>query len=267
MSIWDKANIKKLGAGNMCGHKLKQRLAFLLVTFFTGLVNAAEINDVGFNVMPGDMVEIRVSMDTPPPSHKEFTTNNPARIAMDFAGVSSNLQKKTLNVGVGVTRSVTAVEAGGRTRLIVNLVEMTPYSTRIDGNDFVVTIGHATHSASSSSSSYTSSQSQYSPSKKKNSDDIVNVDFRRGEGGEGRVVIDLANTNLGIDLRKEGRTILADFVDARISDELIRKLDVVDFATPAKLISTSRVGNNVRLAIDTLNESPYWKNDFEKLYL
>jgi len=256
MIIWDNAKFKKLGAGIMASQKLKRCFAFIFVVF-SGALGAAEITNVGFNVMPGDKVEIRVSMDSPPPDYREFTTNNPARIAMDFSGVSTNLQKKTHNVGVGVTRSITAVEAGGRTRLVINLVEMAPYATRIDGNDLVVTVGHGTKVSSSNNSRVANTHAAEISSKKNNNNDITNIDFRRGEGGEGRVVIDLGNTNLGIDLRKEGRTILADFVDARIADELIRKLDVVDFATPAKLISTSRVGNNVRLAIDTLNEFEY----------
>lgn len=254
MSIRDNTKSKRTGAGVMASQKLKHCLAFIL-TIFVSVANAAEISNVGFNVLPGDKVEIRVSMDSPPPSFQEFTTNNPARIAMDFAGVTSKLDKKTHNIGVGVTRSVTAVEAGGRTRLVVNLVEMAPYSTRIDGNDLVVTVGYGTTptSAASTSPKVTSSSNSSASSSK----DITNIDFRRGENGEGRVIIDLGNTNLGIDLRKEGRTVLADFVDASIADELVRKLDVVDFATPAQLISTSRVGGNVRLAIETLNEFEY----------
>jgi len=257
MSIWDSTRLKKIGAGVMSSQKLKHCLAFVLV-MFTGVASGTEISNVGFNVMPGDKVEIRVSMDTPPPDFQEFTTNNPARIAMDFAGVTTNLTKKTHNVGVGVTRSVTAVEAGGRTRIVVNLVEMAPYSTRIDGNDLVITVGFGTTPNATNNTSVVSSSanSSTSPSQAQGKD-ITNIDFRRGENGEGRVIIDLGNTNLGIDLRKEGRTVLADFVDASIADELVRKLDVVDFATPAQLISTTRVGNNVRLSIDTLNEFEY----------
>lgn len=240
----------------MVSQKLRQCFVFVFV-MLVGAVNATEITNVEFSVMPGDKVEIRVSMDSPPPEFKEFTTINPARIAMDFAGVTTDLQKKTHNIGIGVTRSVTAVEAGGRTRLVINLVEMTPYSTRIDGNDLVVTVGFGTSSIAEDTGSIVAIQNQTSNVSSANGNDITNIDFRRGEGGEGRVIIDLGNTNVGIDLRKEGKTILADFIDARIADELIRKLDVVDFATPAKLISTRRVGNNVQLAIDTLDEFEY----------
>lgn len=264
MSIRDIINRKRLGVGVMTAQRFKRCLAFVCV-LFTGVLNAAEISNVGFNVMPGDKVEIRVTMDSPPPAFKEFTTINPARIALDFAGVSTNLAQKTLNVGVGVTRSITAVEAGGRTRLVVNLVEMTPYATRIEGNQLIITVGHGTEQISANSN-VVAAQSDASANQS-STEDISNIDFRRGEEGEARIIIELSNTHIGIDLRKEGRTVLADFVDATVADELIRKLDVVDFATPAKLISTSRVGNNVRLSIDTLNEFEYLAYQADNSYI
>ncbi len=247
----------------MVAQNFKRCLAFVCVVF-VGALNATEITNISFNVMPGDKVEIRITMDSPPPNFREFTTINPARIAMDFAGVRTNLAKKTHNVGVGVTRSVTAVEAGGRTRLVINLVEMTPYATRVEGNQLVVTVGHGTKRTSVESVAL-ASQSTGPVSSAIN--DITHIDFRRGEDGEARVIIKLSNTHIGIDLRKEGRTVLADFVDASIADELIRKLDVIDFATPAKLISTSRVGNNVRLSIDTLNEFEYLAYQADNSYI
>ncbi len=265
MSTQDNINQKKLGVGLMAAQYLKRCLV-IVAALLVGVVNATEITNVGFNVMPGDKVEIRITMDSPPPNFKEFTTVNPARIAMDFDGVTINLAKKTHNVGVGVTRSVTAVEAGGRTRLVVNLVEMTPYATRIEGNELVLTVGHGIE-PNSANSSAVSASSQPRDTASSSANDISNIDFRRGENGEARVIIELANTHLGIDLRKEGRTVLADFVDASIADELIRKLDVIDFATPAKLISTSRVGNNVRLAIDTLNEFEYLAYQADNSYI
>jgi len=242
----------------MVNQRLTKKLSIvllILVSSLVGIVSATEITNIDFVVLPGDKVEIRVTMDSPPPSFKEFTTINPARIAMDFAGVTSSLKKKTRSVGIGVTRSITAVQAGNRTRLVVNLVEMTPYSSRIVGNDLILTIGHGTEVVSASGGSSTTSQlSAHKEVSSLSKKDISNIDFRRGESGEGRIVVELGNSNISIDLRKEGRTVLADFVDATIAEELIRKLDVIDFATPAKFISTSVVGNNVRIAIETIGD-------------
>ena len=89
MSVRDHFNRKILGVRVMTAQSFKRCLA-IIALMLTGSISATEITNIGFNVMPGDKVEIRVSMDTPPPSFREFTTNNPARIALDFTGVTSN---------------------------------------------------------------------------------------------------------------------------------------------------------------------------------
>lgn len=252
------------GAREMFTRQIKITLSVIIACLST-TVAATEIQDISFNVMPGDKVELRVKMDSPPPPFKEITTENPARIWMDFDGVSSGLKRKTHSIGVGAARSITAVEAGGKTRLVVNLVEMTPYTSRIEGNELVLTVGHG--QATASTGGFSSSNSANQKSEKQSEDDISGIDFRRGEAGEGRIIVELANANVGIDLRQEGRTVLADFIDATISDDLIRKLDVVDFATPAKLISTTQVGGNIRLAIDTLDEFEYLAYQAENTFV
>ena len=252
------------GAREMFTRQIKITLSVIIACLST-TVAATEIQDISFNVMPGDKVELRVKMDSPPPPFKEITTENPARIWMDFDGVSSGLKRKTHSIGVGAARSITAVEAGGKTRLVVNLVEMTPYTSRIEGNELVLTVGHG--QATASTGGFSSSNSANQKSEKQSEDDISGIDFRRGEAGEGRIIVELANANVGIDLRQEGRTVLADFIGATISDDLIRKLDVVDFATPAKLISTTQVGGNIRLAIDTLDEFEYLAYQAENTFV
>ena len=238
----------------------------LFAAIFSLVGSAAEIQDISFSVMPGDKVEVRVKMDSTPPAFNEITTENPARIWMDLEGVTSALDKKTQNVGIGVTRSVTAVQAGSKTRLVINLVEMAPYSTSVQGNELVITIGYGVEKNTSGGFNQSASTAS-SQSSSKSQDDIASVDFRRGESGEGRVVVELTNSNLGIDLRQEGRQVIADFVNATIANDFIRKLDVIDFATPAKIISTSRVGNNVRLTIDTLDEFEYLAYQAESTYI
>ncbi len=234
-----------------------RKILLLTVALMNLSANATEIQDISFGVMPGDKVEIRVKMDSAPPKYSEITTENPARIWMDFEGVTSALERKTHSVGIGVTRSITAVEAGGKTRLVVNLVEMAPYTTRIEGNELVLTVGYGQDSIATGGLNGSLQSPQNKNDTSSNSHDIVGIDFRRGETGEGRIVVELANPNVGIDLRQEGRKVLADFVNAKISNDLIRKLDVVDFATPAKLITTSKVGSSVRVTVDTLNEFEY----------
>ena len=259
-----------LKSGKLAMNQAVNKMILLVVMSMASLaIHANELNSVDFNVLPGDRVELRFSMTETPSAPKEFSTVNPARIALDFTNTSVALANKSLPVSVGATRSVTAVEAQGRTRVVINLVESVPYDTRIDGNDFVVTIGAYKTAASdaqsggSTSSDNMSQQTAVSQSSKK---EITGIDFRRGELGEGRVVIDLSNPNIGIDLRQEGRDVVADFVGTDIPQSLIRKLDVVDFATPAQIVETKQVGGNVRLTIKTSNEFEFLAYQADDIY-
>ena len=235
--------------------KVLQSTLLLAVMAFAGSVVANELQSINYQVLPGDQVELRLSYSEVPPAPQEFTTENPARIAMDFMGVQSALENKSQDIGVGILRSVTAVEAPDRTRVVLNLVELKGYQSRIDGNDLVILLGAGggqNYSAAASSNSSSSSSSSYG-----SSNDLGAVDFRRGQDGEARVLIDLNNPNVNIDLRQEGRTVIADFLNADIADQYISRLDVVDFGTPAQIVETSRIGGNVRIAIRGTNDFEY----------
>ncbi|WMS86456.1 type IV pilus secretin PilQ [Pleionea litopenaei] len=230
------------------------------VTALSVVAKANELNAINFNVLPGDRVALRLSMSATPEVPRVFTTENPARIALDFANTTVSLDDKTIPVAIGATRSISAVEAQGRTRVVISLVESVKYTTAVDGNDFIVTIGGDGSAAASTTTAATTTGNMSGTSAMvpkpvaAQGKAITGIDFRRGEQGEGRVVVTLANPNIGIDLRQEGRDVVADFVDADIANELIRKLDVMDFATPAKIVETKQVGANTRLTIKTINE-------------
>lgn len=222
-------------------------------------VNASQLESINYNVLPGDKVQLRMTYSDVPPMPREFTTANPARISMDFEGVDSGLDFKTKDIGVGVVNSVTAIQAQNRTRVVINLSQLVTYNSQIEGSDYVVTLDQgnvvASDSSSSSSSRQVSSGSGY---------DISGVDFRRGVNGEGRVLVNLGDPNVSVDLRQEGRTVIADFMGADIDPAFIRRLDVIDFGTPAQIVETSTRGNGVRLAIranDSFEYLAYQAND------
>lgn len=207
-------------------------------------VHASQLEAINYNVLPGDKVQLRMTYSDVPPTPQEFTTANPARISMDFAGVDSGLDFKTKDIGVGVVNSVTAIQAQNRTRVVINLSELVSYNSQIEGTDYVVTLDQGSVAASSDSkpsrtSSY-SSNSEY---------DISGIDFRRGVDGEGKVIVNLDDPNVSVDLRQEGTTVIADFMGADIAPEFIRRLDVIDFGTPAQIIETTARGSTVRLLI------------------
>jgi type IV pilus assembly protein PilQ len=232
---------------------LQKLMVAVLLLMSVNSVMAAVLEDISYAVLPGNRVEIRLSMTEAVGVSSEFTTNNPARISMDFVGLSSALTKKNTRIDSGEVIGVTAVEVQGKMRVVVALLEMDAYSTRQEGNDFVITIG----SDSGKSSNYqepTSMTNSYSSSA---SNSISGLDFRRGTAGEGQIILNLSNTDVSVDLRQEGRKVIADFVDTGMADSLLRKLDVIDFATPASYIQTVRMGNNIRLTIDTENDFEY----------
>ncbi|AOE49093.1 Type IV pilus secretin PilQ [Kangiella sediminilitoris] len=229
---------------------------------FSWGVHASTLQSIDYNVLPGDKVMVRLSYSDMPPTPQEFTTNSPARISMDFAGVDSGLDYKTKDIGVGAVGSVTAIEAGDRTRVVINLSELVSFNSEIQGNAYVVTLdagsgaGSAAASKPGTSSSYTAS-SEF---------DITGVDFRRGTAGEGRVLVTLGSPNVNVDLRQEGRTVIADFIGSDIDPDFIRRLDVIDFGTPAQLVETSRRGDTVRLSVRGNDRFDYLAYQADDLY-
>ena len=244
---------------------LQRVMAALILMLSANSAMAAVLQDINYAVLPGNRVEIRLSMSESVAVSREFTTNNPARISMDFEGLSSALSQRNNRIDAGDVIGVTAVEAQGKMRVVIALLQMSSYTTRQDGDDFVITIG----SSGESSSIYdepVSSAPQSSSMSSTSSTKISGLDFRRGSAGEGQVMLSLSNADVSVDLRQEGRRIIADFFDTDISDSLIRKLDVIDFATPATVIQTSRLGKKIRLTIDTESEFEYLAYQADNLF-
>ncbi|PXF63958.1 type IV pilus secretin PilQ [Kangiella spongicola] len=244
-------------------NKLMKSCTFVIgATLFSWGVQASQLQSIDYNVLPGDKVMVRMSYSDTPPMPQEFTTSNPARISMDFSGVGSSLGYKTKDIGVGAVGSITAIEAQDRTRVVINLSELVAFNSQIQGNDYLVTLESGTAPAmtsnkSNTSSSYTSSSSNY---------DIEAVDFRRGTSGEGRVLVNLGAANVNVDLRQEGRTVIADFIGSDIDPSFIRRLDVIDFGTPAQLVETTRRGDNVRLKVRGNDAFEYLAYQADDLY-
>ncbi len=202
------------------------------------------LDSISFSSMPGERVQVRLSLSEPPPEPLSFAIDDPARLALDFPGVTVNLPRKSQTIGVGMARSITAVEAGGRTRVVLNLVKLVPYTMDVQGREVVVTLeGGAV--ADSRPFQVTGDAAQASAEPKA----IENVDFRRGESGEARVIVTLSDPSVVVDTREEGGKIVVDFLNTSLPEQLERKLDVMDFATPVTLVDTFAQGDGVRLVI------------------
>lgn len=177
---------------------------------------------------------------------RDFTINTPPRIALDFPNTSNGLGKAVQDFAEGDLRSANIVQAGSRTRLVINLTQMLAYDTKIDGNNLLITLqGKAAATAVSGGASRFAEVKQGA---QKHS--LRDIDFRRGKNGEGRIQVDLSDSGIGIDIRQQGTTLIVDFLKTSLPRNLQRKLDVVDFATPVQGVDTYVQGDNVRMVIE-----------------
>lgn len=204
----------------------------------------AELKDISFSSLPGDRAQLILHFNNPPAKPTSFTIDDPARIALDFPATQSSLPWRTRNIGIGLTRSVTAVESGGRTRVVINLVKLLPYETRVDGNTVAITLKSDLAQTTSRPRGGISLARTSGPSFR-----LDKVDFRRGENGEGRVIVALSEPGISIDTREQGGRIVVDFANTDIVDELIQRLDVLDFATPVQYIDISKADDQVHMVI------------------
>lgn len=182
---------------------------------------------ISHSVLPGDRVQIELGFDGPVDPPGSFTIDNPARIALDFPRVQARLPNRSISVDTGSTRDVTAIEAGGRTRVVIGLVRPAGFDTRVEGNNVYVTVesGAAAPQARATAEGRNAGKSV-----------VREVDFRRGNQGEGRVIITLADPGMSVDMQREGNSVTLDFPGGRINAELERRLDVSDFGTPVQSV-------------------------------
>ncbi|MEQ1579090.1 MAG: type IV pilus secretin PilQ [Steroidobacteraceae bacterium] len=210
---------------------------------------ANRLEKVEANSLPGDQVEVRLQLSDPAAQPLAFTVDNPARISFDLPGTSIAMASRRVDVKKGVLDTINTAEANGRTRVVMNVDRLVPYETRVEGNTIVVTLAAASATRLEASSSPVLSQTAARSSTGAASRSVTKVDFRRGTDGSGRVVVELTDPRANVDLRQEGGRIVVNFNGAAIADSLLRRLDVVDFATPVSSIDTLRVGDGTRLVI------------------
>ncbi len=233
------------------GRRNKLQLAGTILLMVVGIpaTLANTLQEVNYSALPGGKVQITLVTSEPVGETSSFATDNPARIAIDLPGTSSALENKTKTVGSGVARSVTAIEAGDKTRVVINLLNSVPYDIRNDGNMVVITLSSSAESGVAPAAVAVASAPAMSWEGGDANQSIMAVDFRRGTDNEGRIEILLSSPNVVVDMRQQGEQILLDFYNAGLSSGLARTLDVTDFATPVQSIETRPAGRNVKMAI------------------
>ncbi len=262
----------------------------LLLSSLAGQVLAADLQALNVASLPGDRVELKLTFDQPVAAPKGYTIEQPARIALDLPGVSNKLGTKSRDLGNGNARSVTVVEAGNRTRLIINLTNLASYDTRVDGRNLFVTIGGTagrqtaaaqggltpnlpraaapatvtapatggvarTVSPATPATSSVAAMTTARPQLRGKA--IRHIDFQRGPQGEGNVVIDLSETGINPDIQEQGGKIRLTFAGTQLPEELRVRLDVKDFATPVQFVNASADSSGASIVIEPTGTYDY----------
>ena len=174
-----------------------------------------------------------------------FAIQSPARIALDFPGVSSAMGRSTVDVNQGNLKSVSVVQAGERTRVVLNLKNPAAYKAEIQGKSLLLVLESTEASAPA-----VAAASTFAENRSRDSAPIKDMDFRRTAEGVGRVVVTLPNNQVGVDIRQQGQALVVEFMKSTLPEGLRRRLDVADFSTPVKSVTTTQFGDRVRMVIE-----------------
>ncbi len=229
--------------------------ALTQVTFllFVGLTaNAQEGNrlqDIQVQSLPGQRVELKLIMTGTAPEPLAFTIDDPARIALDLPGTALGLTSRRRDVNLGPLDTILAAEANNRTRVVLNLDTMVAYDTRTSGNTVTITLGDGDDYSAGTTQFASNVAAERSFAASGGSRSITSVDFRRTRDGGGRVVVNLTDPSTPVDIRQEGGRVVAIFKETGLPAELMRRLDVMDFATPVTTVDTLRTNLDTRIVI------------------
>ena len=229
--------------------------ALAAVTFTARAADPVKLTSIDVQTLSGSQVQLKLHMDGAAPEPLPFTIDKPARIAFDLPNTTLALASRRIDVRSGGVDTVLAAEANGRTRLVVNVDTLLPYTTRVDGNDIVVTLGQQPGAEVGKQAAARAAAASPAAAAERA---IRTIDFRRGSDGTGRVIVQLTDPRTPVNVRQEGNQIVVDFAGTLMPKNLMRRYDVMDFATPVQTVDAVRVEGSSRLVISA-------QGDFEQL--
>ncbi|MDP3293638.1 MAG: type IV pilus secretin PilQ [Nevskia sp.] len=256
---------------------LHRAAALLLVLATLGLPAQAQpqrtLQSMDFVALDGDRVLLTLTLSGPAPEPLVFAIDKPARLSMDLPDTALALVERYRKVNVGQVRSIAAAEAKGRARVVIEMNALTPHTVRVDGNKVYLELAglagalSAPRSAAATKPPQTATTAATAAAPPRQAATaapvqglISNIDFRRGEKGEGRVIVALGDTRNAVDVREEGGKIVVRFKNTSVPERLAKRFDVLDFATPVKFIDASRDGANAQIIV-----TPIAAGDFEQV--
>ena len=237
-----------------------------MLIFQIAIVKAADlaISNLDVASLAGDKIQVQLEMTGPAVAPKVFQTDNPARIALDFPGVANGLDKKMYPINQGAVSSVYIAEAADRVRVVINLIESTPFDTKIEGNKVLLSLTNSAVAGVMPTKSNMPRSSVTKPFIRKSTPSSVaaglmpeqvirGIDFKRGDNGEGRIMVSLTNPDTIVNTKEEGGNLVLSFVNTRLPDNLAKRLDVSEFATPVKTVATSSSSREATMTVGMQN--------------
>jgi type IV pilus assembly protein PilQ len=213
--------------------------------------NPARLTAVEVMPMQGNTLQVRLRTDGTAPQPLTFTIDKPARLSVDLPDVGLALDNRRIDVGAGGVDTIVAAEATGRTRVVFNLDSLVAYTAVAEGDSVIVTLGGAPQASTGSTPPLAVAMPATGRA-------ITGVDFRRSPEGAGRVVVQLSDPTTPASLKQEGNRVIVDFTGVSLGEDLMKRYDVVDFATPVSMVDATRLGNGARIVVTATG-------DFEQL--
>jgi len=230
-------------------------VALTAAAFEARAADPVKLESIDVQTLSGQQVQLKLHLSGPAPEPQPFTIDKPARIAFDLPNTSVALTSRRIDVRSGGVDSVLAAEANGRTRVVINVDALIPYTTQVEGNNILVTLGAQPGDAAKPVALARAGSGQAAAPVERS---IRTIDFRRGSDGTGRVIVQLTDPRTPVNVRQEGNQVVVDFAGTLMPKNLMRRYDVMDFATPVQTVDAVRVEGSSRLVITA-------QGDFEQL--
>ncbi len=249
------------------GISLRGAAAALALSVLSGLAQAAPmVQDIEFSSRPGSKFEVRLEFNEPPPEMKTYSIEKPARIAVDFPGATSNLERKRFSLPYGNATKAAVLESGDRTRLVVNLVKLVPFETRVEGNNMYLLVGQEGADYLKPSIDPNTVSTAVEPVTQVNSE-ITDLQFQRTEAGEGRLTLELTDPSVDVNVFSEAGDVKVEFLDTTVPERLLRRYDVTDFATPVLSVEVNTNERGATLRMKTTGEFDYLAYQTDNQYV
>jgi len=256
---------KKQYVGTKAVGKVRQhlriRLRNVVVTLTMGLVTSAAlaapvVQDIEFSSRPGSKFEVRLQFNEAPPEFKSYAIEKPARIAVDFPGTTSQLEQKRYSLPYGNATKAVVLESGDRTRLVIELVKLVPYETRVDGNNLYLEVGQEGSDYLKPGGETLQVETAVVPVAEVASE-IADLQFQRTGTGEGKLTLQLTDPSVDVNVFSEGGDVKVEFLDTSVAERLMRRYDVTDFATPVNSIDVNTSERGATLLLKTTGDFDY----------